>query len=140
MSKFRIIEGSNVTSIVDTDREVKILEIEANKKIDPQNKELVVYAYHFLRLGRPILAQKQLNRVTSGYFDMMIYKDLFQAMLAWSLIQNGNKSDELHKQYEFFIIVKRSLDLFDTVNFNEKYAFYRFRREFERYNHTLSKI
>lgn len=142
MSKFKIIEGSNVVSISDASRNLKLLEMEVNRKVDPSNKELMVFAYNFLKFGQPLSAQKQLSRLSSGYFDMMIYKDLFQAMLGWSIIKGGRveRNSEAHKQYEFFLITRHSLELFEPLNFPEKPAFFRFRREFQRFTQSLTGL
>lgn len=141
MSKLKVVEGSNVVSITDASREIRLLEIET-KKLDPTNKQLVIWAHHFVRLGQPLLAQRQLARISSGYYDMMIYKDLFSSLLAWSLIHTraASQSEECKAEYEYYLIVKRSLESFDILSFPEKPAFYRFRREFERHAGALTRL
>lgn len=140
MSKLTIVSGSNVVGIDERSRELKQLELEVAGVSEPSNRQLVVYAYNFMQLGHPLMAQKQLNKISSGYFDMMIYRDLFHALFAWSLVQAVQlKESKAYKDYEYFLIVKSALKAFDELNFSEKPAFYRFRRDFVKYGETLTK-
>jgi hypothetical protein len=138
VSKFRIIDGSNVSSIAGQSREIQLLEMKADKR-DLTDQEIVVLAHHFVRLGQPILAQKHLNRLSSGYFDIMVYKDLFKALLAWSFIQTVKipEMGQIHTHYEYYLIVKQGLENFEDLSFTEKPAFYRFRHEFYKIGETL---
>lgn len=135
MSKFKIIDGQNVTSIVNNNREIVQLELELRKKHDATDRDLVVYAYHFVRLGHLLLAQKYLNRLSTDYFDVNVYKDLSKALLAWSVVKADEKQDSRHVQatYEYFIILKRVLEMFEDVNFTTKPAFYRFRKQWKEF-------
>lgn len=135
MSKFKLITGDNVTSIVNNAGEMKTLEFEIQKKINPTDRDYIVYAYHFVRLGNLLLAQKYLNRLDSSYFDSMVYKDLSQALLLWSMnvATGGSMPDPAAKVYEYFIILKRIITMFDDVNFVSKPAFYRFKRQFQQF-------
>ena len=133
MSKFKVVDGQNITSIADGAREIKQLELEIQKKLNPSNKDLVVYAYHFVRLHNLLLAQKYLNRLSDSYFDTEVYRDLSRALLMWVTCQSSPEIDSrpVAATYEYFIILKRSLEMFDQVNFVSKPAFYRFRRDFQ---------
>lgn len=136
MSKFRVIDGDNITSIAAHGREIKQLEFEIQKKSNVTDKDLVVYAYHFVRLGHVLLAQKYLNRLHPDYFDTTVYKDLARALLMWSLVQVDNSLKDvpgIAASYEYSIIIKRALEMFDEVNFQSKPAFYRFRKTFKEF-------
>lgn len=140
MSKFKVIEGSNVVSIVARSRELRQLEQDLQKNLNRSNRDIFVYSYHFARLGHPLLAQKHLNNLLPGYFDSGIYKDLCQALLAWSVSQMNPafKTPQNQKTYEFFIIVKQTLTLFNELNFSQKPAFLRFKREFLANSQTIT--
>lgn len=136
MSKFKIIDGSNVTSIANASREVKQLEFEIQKKATAAtDRELVVYSYHFTRLGQYLLAQKYLNRLSTDYFDIDVYKDLSKALLAWSVVKSDESQDSqpVRATYEYFIILKRAIEMFEEVNFTTKPAFYRFKKTFKEF-------
>lgn len=135
MSKFKVIDGNNVTSIAASAGEIKQLEFEIQRKLTATDKDYVVYAYHFVRLGHLLLAQKYLNRVHPDYFDTTVFKDLAQALLMWSLAQTDPslKTGPVAASYEYFIILKRVLEMFEDVNFQSKPAFYRFRKTFKEF-------
>ena len=139
MSKFKVIDGSNVTSIAQSDGEIKKLEFEIQKKLEVTEKDLVVYAYHFVRLGNYLLAQKYLNKLSLDYWDSGVYKDLTHALLVWSLCTatNGSMSDQARGTYEYYVILKRALDMFEEVNFTSKPAFYRFKKQIHEYTKTF---
>lgn len=139
MSRFRIIDGSNVTSIAERDGEIKKLEFEIQKKVDPTDKDLVVYAYHFVRLGNFLLAQKYLNRLHEHYFDNGVYKDLSHSLLVWSLMNatGGSMSDQARATYEYYVILKRAIEMFEEVNFVSKPAFYRFKKTIHEFTKTF---
>lgn len=132
MSKFRIVDGANVTSIAEGSREIRLLEMEIDRIPNLTDRDKVVYAYHFLRLGNFILAQKYLNRLDSGYFDSGIFKDLFKAVLAWTVTRDNPalKTEASTKLSEYFLVVKRAVVMFEDVNFQTKPAFYRFKKQF----------
>ena len=139
MSKFKVIDGANITSIANHDREIKMLELEISRKKEFIDKDFVVYGYHFSRLGHPLLAQKYLNKVAADYFWHGIYKDLYQAMLAFSVLHATEfKNPKFDRAYEYFIVVKQSVDMFAELNFEAKSAFMDFRREFREYNTFLN--
>jgi diketogulonate reductase-like aldo/keto reductase len=140
MSKFKIVHGDNVTTLISKNREIKQLELEIEKKPDPTDRDLVIFAYHFVRLGHPLLAQKYMNKVAKDYFDVGIYKDLCQALLAWSVTQANPlfKSKTNDKIYEFFIIVKRVLISFEELSFQTKPAFNRFRTQFTDFSKSIT--
>ena len=131
----KLINGENVTSIVSNNREIKQLEFEIQKKLNPTDRDYVIYAYHFLRLGHTLLAQKYLNHLNQDYFDQGVYKDLAQSLLMWSLAQTDPslKTGPVAAQYEFFVVIKRVLETFEEVNFITKPAFYRFRKQFKEF-------
>lgn len=135
MSKFKLIDGENVTSIISREREIKILEYEIEKKRATSalsDRDLVVYAYHFARLGHPLLAQKHLNRLTATYFDVGVWKDLFQGLLAWSLIQVNPelKKEKYAVSHEYYVVIKRVLETFSDLSFMIKPSFEQFKVEF----------
>lgn len=131
MSKFRLIEGSNVVELKPKTTELDLLVNEAQKQ-DPTDQELFVLAYKFVQAGHLMYAQKQLGRLASGYFDIMIYRDLFKSMYARSMIRAHSDQDPIRVQAEFYMIVERCTSLFEPLTFPEKPAFYRFRNEFKR--------
>lgn len=139
MSKLKIIDGAGVTNIsaASINREIKILEFEIENKIDATNRDHFVYAYHFVRLGHLLLAQKYLNRLSHDYFDSGIYKDLTQALLAWSVSRINQNYVSDPSKYEFFLVVKRSFEMLDEVTFETKPAWYRFKKEFARFTENL---
>lgn len=132
VSKLSLIDGNNVVPIKPATTELNLLVQEAYAKKEPTDQDLVVYAYKFVRIGHLLNAQKQLGRVSAGYFDMMIYRDLFKALHARSQLRAHSEGTDIEKQAEYFNIVERSLTLFEPLNFPEKPAFYRFRNEFKR--------
>lgn len=138
MSKLRVIDGDNVVPIKSADTELDQLVREASSKPEPTDQDVVVYAYKFARVGHLLYAQKQLARVASGYFDIMIYRDLFKAMQARSVLRSSSEGTEIERQAEYYNIVERSLTLFEPLNFPEKPAFYRFRNEFRRIVRSLT--
>lgn len=140
MSKFKVIDGANVVSIETKNREVRALKTKIESLKPPSNKDLIVFSYHFLRLGQKLSAQKYLCKLSDDYFKIGIYKDLFGALLSWALIQNSPKSQitSTSRDYEFFIVVKRSLELFEEVDFPYKAQFYAFKKEFQKYSYNLT--
>ena len=137
MSKFKVIQGSNVTSIASsTSREIREIENRFSKMESPTDRDVVVCAYHFVRLGHLVLAQKYLNSLSSTYFETGIYKDLFQSLLSWSITQNNPqlKSEEHLKAYEYFIVVRRATEMFQDVNFTSKVAFNRFKQTLQQFS------
>jgi hypothetical protein len=130
--KFKIIDGENVSAISGRDGEIKKLEFEIQKKVDPTDRDFVVYAYHFVRLGNYLLAQKYLNKLDPGYFDTGVYRDLTHALLVWSLNSSmgGSMPPNSAAVYEYFVVIKRVLASFEDVNFQSKPAFYRFKKQF----------
>lgn len=132
VSKFKIIDGQNVSSIAERDGEIKKLEFEIQKKFEPSDRDYVVYAYHFVRLGNFLLAQKYLNKLHADYFDSGVYRDLSHALLVWSLnsATGGTMPTNSARIYEYFIILKRIVETFEEVNFISKPAFYRFKKQF----------
>jgi hypothetical protein len=141
VSKFRVITGDNVTSIAAQAGEIKQLEFEIQRKVDPTDKDYVVYAYHFTRLGHHLLAQKYLNRVSNHYFDNGIYRDLSQALLMWSVVQEVPMLKDkpgVAASYEYFIILRRAVKMFPDVEFQTKPEFTRFAKDFARFT-TIPK-
>jgi hypothetical protein len=138
-TKFKVIDGENVTSIASREREIKLLEYEVEKKAATDrasDRDLVVYAYHFARLGHPILAQKYLNRLATDYFDVGVWKDLYQGMLAWSLttMNPALKKEKYANAHEYYIIIQRVFELFVTLTFETKTSFEKFKVEFQKYS------
>lgn len=123
VSKFRLINGDAYVNTSNINVELTALQIQVDKDVQPSNKDLIIYAYKFINFNQKLMAQSQLNKLSSGYYDMMIYKDLCH-----STMTNNT----------FLSIVKQSLILFDDLTFIEKSAFYRFRREFQRVFITLT--
>lgn len=91
--------------------------------------QYVSFAYHFAINGDTISARKFLNKVESFYFSVGIYKDLYRALLYWS-IRDTIWNPTTQKQYEYFIVVKKSLDVFTEFEFIAKKEFMEFRSEF----------
>lgn len=140
MSKFRVIDGDNVTCIAARSREIKQLELEISKKPDLVDRDLVVFAYHFMRLEHPLLAQKHLNMLNANYFDSGVYKDLSKALLAWSVSQANPlfKNQKNQATYEFFVVLKRALPIFEQLNFTQRPAFLRFKKELLEYSQSIT--
>lgn len=138
MSKFKVVDGGNVTSIATTSREVKQLEMEIQKKIGPTDREYVIYAYHFVRLGNLLLAQKYLNRMHMDYWDTQVYVDLSRALVVWSVtkVDPAQKTDATSAISEYFVILKRVITMFDDVNFTSKPAYFRFRKQFNEFTNV----
>lgn len=132
MSKLKVIDGDNVVQLKLPTTELSRLVQEVDSKKEPTDQDVVVFAYRFARVGHFLNAQKQLSRLASGYYDMMIYRDLFKALQARSVLRSSSEDTEIERQAEYYSIVERSLDLFEPLNFPEKPAFYRFRNEFRR--------
>lgn len=126
MSKLTLIEGTNVVQLRSNQAILDVLCTEIGANPEPSNQDLMTYAYRFMGLGKPIHAQKQLARLSSGYFDVMIYRDLFSSLC--SRIDFGATSIN----DDFLTIVKSALTSFEILNFPEKPAFYRFRHDFHR--------
>lgn len=127
----RVIEGGNVTKITDAKSELRILEKTVAANLEPTDRELINYAYLYVVHGQMLRAQQLLNKVSAGYFDMTIYRDLYDAQVAYF---TKDKDPESAKRYEYLLTVRKCLELFDPINFAEKPAFYRFRRDFQRIN------
>lgn len=132
MSKLNLIEGSNVVQLKPKATELSLLVDEIKAKKEPTDQDRVTYAYKFVRIGNLLYAQKQLGLVSAGYFDMMIFRDLFKALQAKLQLRSYSEGTDIESQAEYFNIVERSLTLFEPLNFPEKPAFYRFRNEFKR--------
>ncbi len=94
-------------------------------------KQYVTFAYHFAINGDYLSAQKFLNKITPYYFSTEIYKDLYKSLLAWS-VRDTIWTENSRKEYEYFVIVKRSLPVFGEFNFIAKKEFLDFRLEFLR--------
>jgi hypothetical protein len=125
---------------VSRNREIKKLEFEIEKKRNPTNRDLVIFAYHFVRLEHPLLAQKYLNRLSPDYFDSGIYKDLCAALLAWSVVQANPlfKNASNDRAYEFFVVIKRIMTMFTDINFESRTAFRRFKVQFLEYSKNIT--
>lgn len=135
-SKLKIIEGAQIPVQTARKKELKRLqtELEANGLT---GRNIVVYAHHFVRLGSPLLAQKYLNKLDRSYFKIGVYRDLFHALLNWSMIQvNPTLYDKLDPAvYQYFIIVKQATEAFDSLTFECKPEFEDFKtvlREFSK--------
>lgn len=135
MSKFKVITGESVPLFNVRNSEIEALEAQINLKTRPTDRDLVVYAYHFLRLEHPVKAQKYLNKLDPNYFDYQIYKDLSKSLLLWSMAQTDAylKQRIPPSEYEYFIILKRIVDTFEPLQFYAKPAFYRFRNQFREF-------
>lgn len=142
MSKFKII--SNKAPLEKTVRsnliETLIKDVEDCNSLS--NKDLIVLAYKFIiEFKHPVMAQKLLNRITEGYFTKSIYEDLYKSMLAWSITQATPyfNNAKLAQIYEFFYIVKNSLDEFKKLEFEVKDEFLVFEKKFLEYNLFLTQ-
>lgn len=141
MSKFTVVDGDNVASIASNNREIRILELEIRKlEIERKltDRDLVVYSYHFMRLNQPLLARTHLNRISATYFEAGVYRDLFQAMLQWSILRETPDlvSDKANRAYEYYILLRRTKVAFETLNFSTKASFEQFHKDLE----SLSKV
>lgn len=140
MRKFKVINGGNVTSISNRSGEIRRLELEINKKTNRTDRDLVTYAYHFVRLGDLLLAQKYLNMLRNDYFDAGVYKDLSRALLVWSVVvvTGAPLTREIETIYEYFVILKQAQQMFEEVNFETKSGFRRFKKQFDDFTNLAS--
>lgn len=137
MSNLKVIKGENVTSIAPREREARELEREISSSDEhPSNRQLLVYAYHFHRLGRILKAKTYLNKIDPGYFDSDIYKDLSHSLLVWSMVREDPTLDVAKRSsiYEYFIILKRiSESSFKNIEFARSGSFKGFIAQFNRF-------
>src|SRR5690242_15490626 len=123
MSNLRVITGENITNISQRMGEIKKLEFEIEKKLNITDRDLVVYAYHFVRLEHPLLAQKYLNQISLDYFDIGVYKDMSRALIIWAMMKEaGRLVTWTNPDYEYFVILKRVTTTFEDLHFTSKPA------------------
>lgn len=140
MSNLVILNGDNVTSIVDRERDVRLLETEI-RTCEPTDANFIRHATRYLELGMPIKAQLTLNLLSADYFDSGIYKDLFYAMFSNHVASTGVAlSPSGHRDGAFLSVVKDALEKFDQLSFRQKPAFYRFRKSFSSYADSIVKV
>lgn len=126
MSKLKLIKGekqrneSNIRFLMGVLKE---------GKTSLSQKEILSFAYHFAINGDCISARRFLNKLESFYFTHNIYKDLYQALLCWS-IRDTIWNETTRKNYEYFLIVKKCLTVFTDFEFKAKKEFMDFRLQF----------
>lgn len=96
----------------------RVRDLEALAKNAKTEKDLFVVAYHFAQEGFTQKAVSCLNKIPINYFTKGLYRDLWFAMLAWSVYKNNNPREELRKSAEFFIVVQRAIPLFKHLKFH----------------------
>ena len=93
------------------------------------HKQLVTFAYHFAINGDNISTRRFLKKIDLNYWTTGIYKDLYQALLCWS-IRDTIWNKETKANYEYFVIVKKCLPVFSEFEFTSKKEFLEFKLEF----------
>lgn len=145
MSKFKVIDGKGL-DFQERTLELRQLEFMVTTTEVMTNKHRLTFAYHYARLGHPLKAVSFLNKVSEYYFDFEIFRDLFQATLGELLARQDADNGIYQRQYEFYLIVRRSIPIFLELEFKNKEAFHRFVGEFEyvmnelEYNHGTSDL
>jgi hypothetical protein len=135
MSKLEIIEGGKKPENVVDLKHIAFLEDELRLRGNNiTTRDCYIFAYQFCVAGDCARAEKYLNKIGPFYFQHGIYKDLYKALLSWSVFQKApaaNK-DRLQKNYEFFIVARRSLDEFSKLNFRGKKEFMEMAKHFRK--------
>ena len=129
MSKFEVIEGGKTKQEGSNLRFLMARLKEGDTNLS--QREYLTFAYHFAINGDNISARRFLKRMQSFYFSMEIYKDLYKALLAWS-IRETVWNEAMMKEYQYFIVVKKSLTVFNDFEFPAKPEFLEFRKDFLR--------
>lgn len=142
VSKFDVITGGKKPSNVVDIQQITYLEDEIKlRKGNLSSKDCFTFAYHFAVAGDTSRSKKYLNKIPPFYFQYDIYKDLYKALLSWSIFQNAPEinKDRLQKNYEFFIVARRSLSLFENLHFRSKKEFMEMAKHFKK-EHTFTVI
>ena len=126
VSKFDVIDGSKKPeNVVDINQIAYLEDTIKLKKGNLTQRDCYTYAYHFAIAGDFARAEKYLYRLTSSYLTTGIYKDLYKALLSHAMYENAPETEHarLQENYEFFIVVRRSIREFEKLSFMNKYSF-----------------
>jgi len=134
VSKLKVVSSSNVRVL--SSRAMEIMELEGliKLKANPTNRDRIVFAYHFCRLGNPLKAQVQLNLLSEDYFENEIFRDLWKAMLAFSFRTTSPQAftGNMGRAFEYFLIIRKVEKVFLDLNFKLKSNFLKFIAEFNK--------
>ncbi len=126
MSRLKLIQGSKKRN----ESNLRFLDGVLKDKDTPlSQKEYLTFALHFAKNGDHVSARKFLKKLTSFYFSIEIYKDLYYALLAWS-IRDTIWNETMMKEYQYFLVVKESMLIFVDFDFPAKKEFMEFRLNF----------
>lgn len=92
-------------------------------------KDIFVKAYHCARSGDDLNCKRYLESLSPSYLESGIYKDLYLALFCWSM-KDYHYDDESRSKYEFFLVVKNSLELLDRFSFSSKPQFLKLKSGF----------
>lgn len=134
MSNLKLVRSSNVRVISQREKEINDLELAIRQKPNPTDRDRVVFAYHFCRLQHPLKAQLQLDYLADDYFEHGIYRDLWQAMLSFSIKKTNPKlvSQNVDRAFEYFLVVRKTTVHFKDLRFKTKDKYLSFLLEFEK--------
>lgn len=117
MRNFRLITGAEVITEANKNIHAERLLKEIASNENPTDKDQFTYAYHWACLGYPASARTHLHRIELKYFSTDIFKDLYRSLLAELMLRNDPSNvDELGREFEFFIVVKRGLKVFTALD------------------------